>query len=503
MHYFKSVFLTVFLVSFVFTFSAHSQCLPYYIFSGDFAGETFGISVKSAGDVNNDGFDDIIIGAPVFGSVTDSTGRAYVFSGKTGDTLYVFEGEVGGDWFGYSVSSAGDVNNDNFDDLIIGAHLNYGVGKWAGRVYVFSGRTGDTLYVFSGEDSLDFFGFSVASAGDVNNDGYDDLIIGASGAVNGRVYIFSGQTGDTLYVFNGEFPGDRFGGAVSSAGDVNGDGYDDVIIGARWSDPGGMFAAGTAYVFSGKTGDTLFVFTGKDANDFLGVSVASAGDVDGDGFNDVIVGAYWNSSVAPFAGQAYIFSGQTGDTILVISGQDTTESLGISVAGIGDIDSDGFDDLLIGAWESDSGGHNTGRAYVFSGQTGDTLYLFTGEAADDMLGRSVAYAGDVNNDGIGDIIIGAYLNDGSGTDAGRAYVYTLAVNDCCCMGHHGDANSDGTDANILDLTYVVDFIFRGGLPSMCSGEADLNDDGTPSNILDLTYLIDFIFRGGPAPGPCY
>jgi len=180
-----------------------------YIFTGEAAGDWLGLSVSGAGDVNNDGFDDLIVGAPYNDAGGTNAGRAYVYSGETGAVLWTFTGEAAGDEFGTSVSGAGDVNNDGLGDLIVGAPENDAAGFDDGRAYVYSGQTGAVLFTFTGETDYDYFGWSVSGAGDVNNDGWDDLIVGAwesdaGGGDAGRAYVYSGQTGGLLWTFTGE-----------------------------------------------------------------------------------------------------------------------------------------------------------------------------------------------------------------------------------------------------------------------------------------------------------
>jgi len=485
-------------------------CPPLYTFTGAADGDQFGNSVSCAGDVDADGYDDLIVGALFNDAGGDDVGRGYVFSGQTGDTIHIFTGEAAGDVFGNAVASAGDVNGDGFADLIIGAPVNDAFGIDVGRAYVFSGQTGDTIYVFTGEADDDWLGWSVASAGDVNNDGFDDLIVGApqngaGGNFAGRAYVFSGQSGDTVHVFTGETAVDLLGVSVASAGDVNSDGYADLIIGASGFDAAGV-NRGRAYVFSGRTGDTIHVFTGGADGDGLGWSVASAGDVNNDGFDDLIVGASRNDAGGVDAGRAYVYSGRTGGMLHVFTGEAADDRFSFSVASAGDVNSDGSDDLIIGAWGNDAGGINAGRAYLFSGQTGDTIHVFTGGQGNAWLGTSVASAGDVDNGESDDLIIGAPGNDSFGINIGRAYVYLMedtdgdGIGDACCCGLRGDCDGSGA-VNVSDLTSLVSYLFQGGVKPGCPEEGDADASGE-TNVSDLTYLVAYLFQGGPPPPPC-
>ena len=409
--------------------------------TGEAASDRFGLSVSGAGDVNADGFRDVIVGAIGSDAGGADAGRAYVlFGGPGADATpdLTLTGQAAGDWFGYSVSRAGDMNGDGYDDVVVGGYHNDAGGTSAGRVYVFYGGPGADQtadFVLTGQAAGDWFGYSVSEAGDVNGDGHGDLVVGASqgGAGAGRAYVFFGGPGADPtpdLILNGEAAGDWFGAAVAGAGDVNGDGFDDLIVGAYQNDAGGL-ESGRAYIFYGGPGaDAIrdIILTGEAANDFFGYSVDGAGDVNGDGFADLIVGAVQNGGGGDFAGRAYIFHGgpdANATPDLILTGQLPYDSFGVSVSGAGDVNSDAFGDVIVGASASDAGGANAGRAYVFYGGPGadSTVDLaLTGEAANNLFGISVAGAGDVDGDGFGDVIVGAHWNDTGGNDAGRAYV---------------------------------------------------------------------------------
>ncbi|MEM8600625.1 MAG: integrin alpha, partial [Bacteroidota bacterium] len=437
--------------------SAQAQTLPVSLELASANEEMegrFGYTVSGAGDVDNDGFDDILIGAfgegP--GSSPDNAGRAYVFSGATGAVLYTLASpnEEMDSRFGWSVSDAGDANNDGFADVIVGAYLESpgSSPSNAGRAYIFSGATGTVLRTLASpnEESSGFFGWSVSGAGDVNGDSFADVIVGAldedpgsSPSNAGRAYIFSGATGTVLYtlVSPNEENGGNFGRSVSGAGDVNRDDVPDVIVGANFEDPGtSPELAGRAYIFSGATGTVLYTLISptEELIGQFGFSVAGAGDVNGDQFADVIVGASEEDpGTSPdFAGRAHVFSGNGGGLLYTLSSpnEEAGSVFGRSVSGAGDVNGDGFDDVVVGARGEDPGASPdaAGRTYVFSGVDGVLLHTLASPNEEEFgnLGFSVSGAGDVNGDGRADVVAGAYREDPgvSPDNAGRAYVFS-------------------------------------------------------------------------------
>ncbi len=435
---------------------------PSYPFYGDSPGDGFGSSVSGAGDVNNDGFADLIVGAWADDNNGNASGSARVFCGGTGAILYTLSGDSEGDHFGWSVSGAGDVNNDGFADFIVGAPLDDNTGTNSGRVRVYSGANGSILYTFNGDNAQDQFGISVSGAGDVNNDGFDDFIVGAhfdanNGFGSGSARVFSGADGSILYTFNGDSGNDRFGWSVSGAGDVNNDGFDDLIVGAYLDDNNGA-DSGSARVFSGVDGSILYTFNGDSGGDSFGYSVSGAGDVNNDGFADLIVGALLDDNSGALSGSARVFSGADGSILYTFNGNSAGDRFGTSVSGAGDVNGDGFDDLIVGAHLDDNTGDASGSVRILSGATGVILYTFNGNSANDQFGASVSGAGDLNNDGFADFIVGADLDDNNGSNSGSAFVFRSNPFPPPPPICPGDSNNDG----IVDFDDITETIANWG-----------------------------------------
>ncbi|MFC1467959.1 IPT/TIG domain-containing protein, partial [Verrucomicrobiota bacterium] len=442
------------------------------------------------------GFNEATAGT-IFGDAPDAWTESIELSSIDGSNGFILAGEAAGDMSGVCVKSAGDVNGDGFQDILVGAMKADPNGRIdAGSSYVVFGKSGGFTetnllsnldgtngFRLEGETAGDVFGDSASSAGDVNGDGFDDIIIGAwnadpgGRADAGSSYVVFGKsagfdatiTMDTLggtngFILVGEAAGDDSGVRVSGAGDVNGDGFDDIIIGARKADPGGRIDAGSSYVVFGKSGgfsETNFLsnldgtngfrFDGAAAGDQCGISVRDAGDVNGDGLDDIIIGAFWaDPNGRTDAGSSYVVFGKSdgfdatigpgdldGTNGFRIDGATAGDWSGFCVSGAGDMNGDGFDDIIIGALKGNAGaGADTGKSYVVFGKSDgfdssiglDTLngtngFALWGMEAGAQSGFSVSGAGDVNNDGLDDIIIGARNADPNGrANAGSSYV---------------------------------------------------------------------------------
>jgi hypothetical protein len=420
---------------------------------GEQANAYFGCSVSSAGDVNGDGYSDVVIGAYGYNDGGSEVGRAYVYHGKSllpsGSPNWTVQSDQEDAHFGVSVSGAGDVNGDGYSDVIVGA-TSYDDGQMdEGAVFVYngssSGLSGSPSWTAAESDqAFAFFGGSVSGAGDVNGDGYSDVIVGAwgfdeEGANRGVAFVYHGSStglsASSDWSAQSDQAGAEFGVSVSGAGDVNGDGYSDVIVGAHRYDKGEN-DEGAVFVYNGSPSGLSSLPNWTDesnqADSRFGASVSGAGDVNGDGYSDVIVGAYYYTNGETNEGRAYLYHGSSSG--LSASADWTDESdqegayFGTSVSSAGDVNGDGYSDVIIGANYYSNGQAYEGRAFIYNGSPwglSTVSYDWTAESnqASAFFGSSVSSAGDVNGDGYSDVIVGAYNYTNGQTGEGGAFLY--------------------------------------------------------------------------------
>ena len=526
---------------------------------GETAYDDSGSSVSGAGDVNGDGFDDVIVGAIGAGPNGIDGGASYVVFGKPSDfdaTLdlssldgsngFRMDGVAKGDLSGSSVSGAGDVNGDGFDDLIVGSLGADPSGDVSGSSYVVFGKAsgfdaslnmssldGSNGFRLDGARSYDRSGYSVSSAGDVNGDGFDDLLIGTAPndvSFSSNYVVFGKNSGfdaalnlSSLDGTNGFRLHGGSGWSVSNAGDVNGDGFDDVIVGDPWAAPNGVYDAGSSYVVFGKSsgfdasldlsslnGTNGFRLDGVAADDSSGISVSTAGDVNGDGFDDVIVGAYHR--VDPngnLSGSSYVVFGNGSgfNAALNLSALNGTNGFRLDGVGeelvstAGDVNGDGFDDVIVG-----DPNPSFGSSYVVFGKSSGfdaTLNLSDLDSSNSLLlggvwqidrsPISVTNAGDINGDGFDDVIAGDPFASPNGSGSGSSYVLGSGPGSSYVLF----GRSDFTDFNMVEGTPGDDILVGGGGNDTLSGNDgnDTIDGGRGNDILTGGLDNDILLAG--------
>jgi len=413
---------------------------------------SFGMTVGTAGDINGDGYDDVFISASEYDNDQIDDGVVFVYhgslSGPSTSPDWFAEGDYERGCFGHDVGTAGDINGDGYSDIIIGeiGYASQPAWQWEGRAYVYHGSaTGlsDTPN-WTAEANQDYaYFYRVGSAGDVNGDGYSDIIIGATRYDNGqtdegRAYVHfgsaSGLSNSPDWTGEGNQADAHYGRPIGTAGDVNGDGYSDIIIGASKYD-NGQTDEGRAYVYYGGPSTLsetpVWAIQGNQTDMRLGGYVGTAGDVNGDGFSDVIVNAHSYDNGQENAGAAFVYYGTATGLPTVpnwsAEGDQAFARFAICVESAGDVNGDGYSDIAIGAQLYDNGQTDEGRAFIYHGSATGLLSSPSWTAEGDQDGAEFGFrittAGDVNGDGYSDVIVGAHLFDNGQTDEGAAFVY--------------------------------------------------------------------------------
>ena len=402
--------------------------VPDMIFGGD-PNSSFGVRT-ACGDVDGDGYDDILIGAPRY---NNKQGRVCLFYGgpdmdNTADLI--LDGQNEGDVFGNGIA-CGDIDNDGYEDIIIAASY---FSEERGCAYLYWGSDRNSMNakpdkIFAGEaEKGSEFGACYPAVYDIDNDGYDDIILGASRSfyLRGRAYLYYGNTKELMdtsadLIFTAENPEYYFGCAIS-CGDVDNDGYGDIVIGSHSKQ-------GRTYLYYGGSKSNMdakadVIFKAQsEGNDFFGCGIVCV-DQNRDGYDDIVIGAYGYNDKQ---GRAYLFQGNSkrsldADPDMVFDGEVEGSNYGFQEV-CGDIDGDKVNDIVIGAY---CYRQQVGRVYVYWGKELSAPdpkpgRILTGENPNDQFGFGLA-CGDVNNDGFDDLVIGAYGYK-AGAKQGRAYLY--------------------------------------------------------------------------------
>jgi len=385
----------------------------------------YGWRVSKAGDVNGDGYGDVLIAAREYREVSWSEGKLYVYFGSPAgpaiiaDWEYACDEEMG--MLGWSAAGGGDVNGDGYDDIIAGqiSHQTGGINPGAALAFYGSsdGLGAIPDWFVPGPRNDTFFGCSTDILGDVNGDGYDDAVVGAdtyfTGIAEGAAFVYygspNGLPANPDWQASGLPYDGRFGESVAAAGDVNGDGYKDLIVGAPLFEVIARYR-GRAHVFLGSAegleDNASWTATGESW-EFLGDTVSGAGDVNGDGYDDVLVGAPGNCSETPGLGNVYLYYGSaTGlspSANWSFPSPDECECFGTSLSGAGDVNGDGYGDFLVGDVEQWPA--QTSALLFYGGPHGPAVQF--GWSLDDLWNAAVSDAGDVNGDHCSDVAVGA------------------------------------------------------------------------------------------------
>ncbi len=470
----------------------------------DLAVSAFGQSAALAGDVNGDGYSDIVVGAPSFSNAVTADGAVFAWygsatglgaNGTRNNADWKIESGQSSAQLGYRVASAGDVNGDGYSDVIVSAPTYDNGQTNEGRAYVYlgsaTGLQSTPDWQDEGNEADANYGWSLGTAGDVDGDGYSDVVVGAwqfdGGLVNqGKAYVYygapSGLSSTPDWTAVGGQANAYLGSSVATAGDTNGDGFSDVIIGAPYHGNGQTDEGRASVYLGGPAGIEGFysrVWSGPSAGARYGGAVAPAGDVNGDGYGDVVIAARLYDNGQADEGGVFLYLGSSSGPSMSpnwrAESDQANAALGVTVAGAGDVNGDGYSDVLAGTYHYANGETNEGAVFLWygsptgmgaNGTPANADWTAEGNQTGGAFGISAASAGDVNGDGIGDVIVGADRYTYAAASEGAVFVW---------HGSLAGLGPSGTPAN-------ADWVAKGGsagvhLGASVSSAGDVNWDG--------------------------
>jgi hypothetical protein len=393
-----------------------SAQIPAHEWNGSAAGDNFGRRVVRIGDLDGGGKDDLLVSAPRANFNGVNSGSVYAFSSATGAEIYRMDGASNGDLFGDALDRIGDVSGDGIDDWVVGSPFSSAGSTRSGQVELRSGSDGAQLLVEFGNEAFASLGTSVAGLGDVNGDLVPDFVASApfedsNGQDAGVVYVFSGANLAQIRQHFGQAAGDRLGLAVVNCGDADGDTRDDYAIGTTFTN-GGL---GTVEARSGFTGAPIQSFLGTSQTGTIGLVLGRLADMNGDGRSELAIAAPDDSTAGTPTGAVYVHSIQSAATIqsnFGLSGQ----TLGLAVADAGDWDGDGQADWLVGRQDA----LGNGGVVIYSGVDGSTLTEQVAGVTNDLLGSALAGGFDLDGDLRAEYVVGDASANPAGNDSGSA-----------------------------------------------------------------------------------
>lgn len=405
----------------LFASTAASASAQGLAFDGETPGDNFGSAVAMVSDLNGDGVPDLVVGAGLADYSHPNAGAVYLISGADGSVLRRHDGPGSDHRFGYLVCSAGDADGDGVEDYAASARSDNEFRYPSGMVQLFSGADGSLIREHRSARNWDRFGHALAPAGDVNGDGFDDLIVGApdddfAGIGTGSIFVFSGADGSALHTLRGAKTWDRFGNAVCSVGDVDFDGRPEFLVGVPRRE-NGYKEAGAVEMYSGRTGALLMRVPGRARDSFYGTRVVAMGDVTGDLIPDFAASGVVNANnFEGYDGYAEIRDGADGSLIASMNATALGEGFGMSLAAV-DITGDGLRDLIVGAPLASyfgGAGLGAGALRVYSGPSGRFLIEWKGGGGEHRFGDSITSLGrDLDGDGMEEFVVGS---PGGGSD---------------------------------------------------------------------------------------